>query len=86
MEAVANLDRLEKQRFVAPYWKAVAWIGLDRDRAFDFLEEAYRVRSSQILLIQSEPLFDLLRSDPRFQDLLHRLALPIAPADRSISK
>jgi TolB-like protein/DNA-binding winged helix-turn-helix (wHTH) protein len=86
MEAVANLDRLEKQRFVAPYWKAVAWIGLDRDRAFDFLEEAYRVRSSQLLLIQSEPLFDLLRSDPRFQDLLHRLALPIAPADRSISK
>ena len=80
MEALAHLDQLERKRLVPPCWKALAWTGLgDFDRATYFLNEAYQERSSRLPLIQSDPLFDPLRSDARFRDLLHRLALPASP-------
>jgi tetratricopeptide (TPR) repeat protein len=58
MDALAHLDRLERKRLVPVYWKALAWTGLgDYDRAMYFLNEAYRLRSSQLPGIQSSPLF-----------------------------
>jgi hypothetical protein len=49
----------------------------DTDQALDWLEKAYRVRDPKITLIGIEPLFDLLRSDPRFKDLSRRIGLPL---------
>jgi TolB-like protein/DNA-binding winged helix-turn-helix (wHTH) protein/Tfp pilus assembly protein PilF len=87
LEAFAKLDQIGQKRYVSPYWKAVAWTGLgDRDKAIAFLNEAYQTRSSQLAGIQSNPLFDPLSSDPRFQGLLHEMALPTNPANRSASE
>ena len=86
-EALASLARLVQlggERFVAPYWLAVSWTGLgDNDKAIYFLNEAYRVRSSNLAKVQVDPLFDPLRSDPRFQELLHKIALPTESANHS---
>jgi hypothetical protein len=51
----------------------------DYDRAIDWLEEGYEVRDRGLPYISS-PLYDPLRSDPRFQDLLRRMNLPTTPA------
>jgi serine/threonine-protein kinase len=46
------------------------------DRAIDALERAYDVRSSNLPYISVLPVFDVLRSEPRFQALLKRMNLP----------
>ena len=48
----------------------------EKDRAFSWLEKAYREKSGGLLGIKSAPPFDSLRSDPRYADLLKRMGLP----------
>jgi len=47
----------------------------DRDRAIAALEAAYDKRSLVLVFLNVEPLFDSLRSDLRFQDLVRRVGL-----------
>jgi|SRR5579872_35411 len=47
----------------------------DKDAAFDALEKAFAARAF-IADINVDPIFDNLRSDPRYVDLLHRIGLP----------
>lgn len=54
----------------------VAYIGLDRkDQAFRWLEKAYAQHSNAMTGLKVDPVSDPLRGDPRFQQLLHRVAL-----------
>ncbi len=48
----------------------------DYDEATDWLERAFEVRSPGMPYIGCSPLYDPLRSNPRFQDLLRRMNLP----------
>jgi tetratricopeptide (TPR) repeat protein len=48
----------------------------DRDRALEWLERAYEERDSNMPYI-GLPTWDSLRPDPRFQDLLRRVGLPV---------
>jgi len=49
----------------------------DTDATYASLEKAYQQRSTEMLYwIQTEPAFDRLRSEPRFQDLLRKTGLP----------
>jgi hypothetical protein len=50
----------------------------DYDQAIDWLETAYEVHSPNVPYIGAWPLWDPLRSDPRFQDLLRKMNLPQA--------
>jgi tetratricopeptide (TPR) repeat protein len=53
---------------------ALIYAGLnDKDQAFAWLQKAYEARFNPSVLLR--PAFDVLRSDPRFQDLLRRLNL-----------
>jgi TolB-like protein/Tfp pilus assembly protein PilF len=79
-EARALLDNLLRRRAAGEYLSSVQvaaiYAGLgDHDRAFESLEQAYRERSWFLGYLAREPLFDGLRSDARFQDLLRRLKL-----------
>ncbi len=48
----------------------------DPDRAFEWLEVGVRERKLRFGILAADPDLDPLRSDPRFQDLLHRIGLP----------
>ncbi len=48
----------------------------DKDRAFEFLEKAYKRREIALITLNVDPEWDELHSDPRFQDLLRRIGLP----------
>jgi tetratricopeptide (TPR) repeat protein len=79
-EARAMLDelrRISKPRDPAPIRLAVIHLGLgETDRAFEELEQAFEARDWQMVLLNVEPLFDGVRSDPRFAALVERVGLP----------
>lgn len=45
----------------------------DRDKAFEFLENAYASRLWEMAFLQVDPAFDPVRDDPRYTDLVKRL-------------
>jgi TolB-like protein/Tfp pilus assembly protein PilF len=53
---------------------AYVYLG-DRDRAFDLLDRAEKARAPGLLWANVDPVFDPLRGDARFSDLLRRLRL-----------
>ncbi len=72
-----DLERVVKQNSPSPYTMAIIYAGLDEnEKALEFLEKAYSEKSLDLTWsLESDPLLDGLRSDPRFQDLLHRMGL-----------
>jgi TolB-like protein/Tfp pilus assembly protein PilF len=74
---LADLRRLASPRTPSPFLMALVYVGLeDRDRAFEWLEKALHGRSWELPALKMNPVFDALRSDPRFPVLLDRLGLP----------
>jgi serine/threonine protein kinase/tetratricopeptide (TPR) repeat protein len=62
----------------SPYLLALAELGLsEKDKAIASLELAYQQRDIKLPLMLPEPLFDSLRSDPRFQAILAKMGLPV---------
>jgi len=73
---IDDLHRLAKIQYVQPYGFALIHVGLEEnDAALEWLEKAYQDRNGWMPLLQVEPRFDPLRSDPRFQVLLRRMNL-----------
>jgi TolB-like protein/DNA-binding winged helix-turn-helix (wHTH) protein len=48
----------------------------NKDRAFAWLDKAYEQRNWCIIYLKDDTVWDPLRSDPRFTDLLRRVGLP----------
>lgn len=72
-----ELEELSKRRYVSGCDCAAIYAGLDeKDRAFACLEEAHEQHDFTLTSAKGNPLFDPLRSDPRFQDMLRRIGLP----------
>ena len=63
-----------------PFINLYASLG-DIDRAYQWVEEAFRRRDSTVVFLEVVPVFDPLRSDVRFGEMLHRVGL--MPARRS---
>ena len=67
---------LAKQRFVSPYNFAIIYTGLgDKDQAFTWLAKCIDERARQVFRLKVRPMFDPLRSDPRYAELLRRMNL-----------
>ena len=48
----------------------------ENDRAIAFLEQAYRERQPMMAWLNSATIFDPLKDDPRYRDLLRRMNFP----------
>jgi hypothetical protein len=78
-EALEVLDRLEelsRERFVGSHAKALIHLGLEADdRVFECLERAFVEKESWLAMLNTLPLWDGVRSDPRFIALMRRMGL-----------
>ncbi len=78
-DALRILEELkvrQKTRYVPAGSFVIAYLGLgDNEQAFTWLEEAYKERSNLLQFVKVHPLFDPLRNDPRFEDLVRRIGL-----------
>jgi TolB-like protein/DNA-binding winged helix-turn-helix (wHTH) protein/Tfp pilus assembly protein PilF len=75
---VARLQSISKQHYVAAWDMAILFAGLgDSSNAFRYLERSYQDRESQIPFLKQDRRLASLRGDPRFQNLLRRVGLPV---------
>jgi DNA-binding winged helix-turn-helix (wHTH) protein/TolB-like protein/Flp pilus assembly protein TadD len=75
---LTELEALSRERYVSPYDLAVSQFALgDKDRTFEYLEKAYAERSRRLWGLKVNPIWDNLRPDPRFANLLQRIGLSL---------
>ncbi len=73
-----QLNAISKEKYVPAVSRVGVYVGLgEKEKAFEWLGKAYEDRSigSTFAMIKMDPIFDPLRSDPRFADLLRRMNL-----------
>jgi serine/threonine protein kinase/tetratricopeptide (TPR) repeat protein len=75
--AAAALEERSRTSFVSPADIAILYVDAhEYDKALDWLERGFEVRDPNLPYIDLFSSDPLLRSDPRFQDLLRRMNLP----------
>jgi hypothetical protein len=76
MGEVYRAQALPKNEIVSPIGYALVYTGLGEEaQALDWLDRAVGTRSIGIAGMKSDPIFDPLRSNPRFAELLRRIGL-----------
>jgi serine/threonine protein kinase/Tfp pilus assembly protein PilF len=73
---LSNLQELSGRRYVDPTFLALIHMGLgETDEAFAQLERAYADHSAWMIHLKAEPMFDSIRTDARFENLMRRVGL-----------
>ena len=68
------LKQQSKEQYISPYFIAMDYAMLgEKELAFEWLEKAFQERSSWLVEVRVDPLWDPLRSDPRYKELLQRM-------------
>ena len=76
LKMIGELREIAKGRYVSPYFTAIIYAALgDREQTFVWLEKAMEEKNDYLAYLKVEPLFDRVRSDPRFADLVQRVGL-----------
>jgi pentatricopeptide repeat protein len=71
-----ELKRRQQEGYVSAAAFVEAYLGLaETDQAFAWLERAYQEHSIIMQVLKVDPLFDPIRRDPRFVDLVRRVGL-----------
>jgi serine/threonine-protein kinase len=84
LQLLEELEQLSHATYVSPYNFAKIQAGLgDHDAALEWLEQAEDDRSPRLNWIKVDPVVDALRDNPRFQRLLHRIALSLGSVEAS---
>ncbi|HYY99487.1 MAG TPA: protein kinase, partial [Pyrinomonadaceae bacterium] len=76
-----RLDKLNERMKRGEYVPAFEYVNAhtrlgDKEQAFAWLDKAVQERNSFALEVKVNPLYDKLRDDQRFQDLVNRVGLP----------
>ncbi|PYX74115.1 MAG: hypothetical protein DMG78_07450 [Acidobacteria bacterium] len=77
LRMIEELKAASQQSLARALFVALVYAGLeDKDQAFIWLEKAYEERFNRLAYLKVEALWDPLRSDSRFADLLRRVGIP----------
>jgi tetratricopeptide (TPR) repeat protein len=78
LKILGEMDqRAARGEYVTPL--GIAWIYIalgDKDQAFTWLDKACDEHNGGLPYLKTEPVYDSLRSDPRFANVLRRVNLP----------
>jgi len=73
--SLQKLQHLDQRKFLDPAAMLMAHIAMDnKDETFAWLQKCYYARSP-LTTLKVDPMYDRLRSDPRFQKFLHDVRL-----------
>jgi tetratricopeptide (TPR) repeat protein len=74
--ALRKLLDLNRRQPMDPMVIAFAYVGMgNNEQAIEWLEKAFAQHSNGLTELKVDPAYDPLRSDPRFQNLLHQVGL-----------
>jgi TolB-like protein/DNA-binding winged helix-turn-helix (wHTH) protein/Tfp pilus assembly protein PilF len=77
LDVLGQMERLSKRRYVHPTQMAIVNASIGRkDRAFEWLSQAYVDHDNSLVFLNRPGEMDSLRSDPRFAELKRRIGLP----------
>jgi TolB-like protein/Tfp pilus assembly protein PilF len=77
LRIIEELTSASEHSFIPAFLYALVYAGLeDKDQALGWLEKAYEERFNRLAYLKQDALWDPLRSDPRFIDMLRRLGIP----------
>jgi adenylate cyclase len=77
LKLIAELHDRDRHRYVSRILFVHAYLGLgDKDQALTWLERAYEDRDQWMVYINSTPILDALRPEPRFQALVRHMNFP----------
>jgi hypothetical protein len=62
------------------YFTACVYAGLgDNDKAFEYLDQAYKNHSTLMIALISDWWLRSLHGDPRFEELVKKIGFPVVP-------
>ena len=74
--ALAKVEQISRSQADRTPMLLLAYLGTgEKERAIELLQQAYSEHSNVVAQIKVDPMFDPIRSDPRFRDLLQRVKL-----------
>ncbi|HEX8138603.1 MAG TPA: tetratricopeptide repeat protein [Pyrinomonadaceae bacterium] len=75
-QVIKELKRAARRKYISSYYFAMIYLGLDvQERVFEWLERAFEERSGFMAFLHVEPMFDHLRQDARFIELVGRIGI-----------
>lgn len=74
---LARLTNISGSKYVSVVDFAIVHIGLgEKAKALEWLDRGIEEHGSEMMLIKTDPRFDLVRSEPRFKRLLQVMNFP----------
>lgn len=77
VKGINNRIENSEQSYVSPAIIAFLYVGIgEREKALDWLGKAYEEGDMWLRYLKVAPIYDSLRSEPRFKALLQRMNFP----------
>src|SRR5438094_5135976 len=75
-QMLRELEEMAKRQYVNSSAFAAIYLGLgEKEKALDWLDVAYENQESACWLLKVDPIYDSMRSEPRFQAILKKVGL-----------